>query len=137
TNTVDQLADFSSRGPADTFDIIKPEITAPGVDILAVTAGTTISGFEQQVGLLSGTSMASPHHAGAAALVRQARPGWSVAEVKSALMMTAKQEVLKEDGVTQADAHAMGSGRIQVDQAIRAGLVLNETTANYRAANPA
>ncbi|MET4728175.1 hypothetical protein ABIE09_001982 [Lysobacter enzymogenes] len=137
TNTVDQLADFSSRGPADTFDIVKPEITAPGVDILAVTAGTAISGFEQQVGLISGTSMASPHHAGAAALVRQARPGWSVAEVKSALMMTAKQEVLKEDGVTQADAHAMGSGRIQIDQAIRAGLVLNETTANYRAANPA
>ncbi|MFK3650041.1 S8 family serine peptidase [Lysobacter enzymogenes] len=136
-NTPDQLAEFSSRGPADTFDIVKPEITAPGVDILAVTAGTAISGFEQQVGLLSGTSMASPHHAGAAALVRQARPGWSVAEVKSALMMTAKQEVLKEDGVTQADAHAMGSGRIQIDQAIRAGLVLNETTANYRAANPA
>lgn len=136
-NTPDQLADFSSRGPADTFDIIKPEITAPGVDILAVTAGTAISGFEQQVGLISGTSMASPHHAGAAALVRQARPGWSVAEVKSALMMTAKQEVLKEDGVTPADAHAMGSGRIQIDQAIRAGLVLNETTANYRAANPA
>jgi hypothetical protein len=51
--------------------------------------------------------------------------------------MTAKQEVLKEDGVTQADAHAMGAGRIQVDQAIRAGLVLNETMANYRVADPA
>ncbi|MBO7942922.1 S8 family serine peptidase, partial [Streptomyces sp. S9] len=109
----------------------------PGVDILAVTAGTTISGFEQQVGLLSGTSMASPHHAGAAALVRQARPGWSVAEIKSALMMTAKQEVFREDGVTQADPFDTGSGRIQVDQAVNAGLVLNETTARYQAADPA
>ncbi|WP_255595142.1 S8 family serine peptidase [Lysobacter sp. BMK333-48F3] len=136
-NTPDQLADFSSRGPAGVLDVIKPEITAPGVDILAVTAGTSISGSENSVGLISGTSMASPHHAGAAALVRQARPNWTVAEVKSALMMTAKQEVLKEDGVTQADAHAMGSGRLQLEQAIRAGLVLNETTANYRAANPA
>ncbi|WP_082638854.1 S8 family serine peptidase [Lysobacter antibioticus] len=136
-NTPDQLAGFSSRGPAGSLDVIKPEITAPGVDILAVTAGTAISGSENLVGLNSGTSMASPHHAGAAALVRQARPNWTVAEVKSALMMTAKQEVLKEDGVTQADAHAMGAGRLQLEQAIRAGLVLNETTANYRAANPA
>jgi len=136
-NTPDQLAGFSSRGPAGSLDVIKPEITAPGVDILAVTAGTAISGSENLVGLISGTSMASPHHAGAAALVRQARPNWTVAEVKSALMMTAKQEVLKEDGVTQADAHAMGAGRLQLEQAIRAGLVLNETTANYRAANPA
>jgi hypothetical protein len=52
-------------------------------------------------------------------------------------MMTARQEVLKEDGVTPADAFAMGAGRIQVDQALRAGLVLNETKTNFLAANPA
>ncbi|MGO4781151.1 S8 family serine peptidase, partial [Lysobacter sp. 2RAB21] len=93
--------------------------------------GTTISGSENEIGLKDGTSMASPHHAGAALLVRQAQPTWTVAEVKSALMMTAKQEVFKEDSVTQANAFAMGAGRVQVDQAIKAGLVLNETTANY------
>ncbi|QWF15314.1 S8 family serine peptidase [Lysobacter capsici] len=136
-NTPDVLADFSSRGPAGAFDLVKPDITAPGVSVLAVVAGATISGSENEIGLKDGTSMASPHHAGAALLVRQVQPTWTVSEVKSALMMTAKQEVFKEDSVTPANAFAMGSGRVQIDQAIKAGLVLNETTANYRAANPA
>ena len=133
----DVLAAFSSRGPAANFDLIKPDVTAPGVNILAVVSGTTISGSENAVDLMSGTSMASPHHAGAAGLMRQAQPTWTVPEIKSALAMTAKQEVFKEDSITPADAFAKGSGRIQVDQAVRAGLVLNETKANYLAANPA
>ncbi len=136
-NTPDALAGFSSRGPAGTFNVLKPDITAPGVDVLAVTAGTTLTGFENQVGLLSGTSMASPHQAGAAALVRQARPTWTPPEIKSALAMTAVQTVYLEDQVTLANPFARGSGRVQVDRAINAGLVLNETLANYQAANPA
>ena len=136
-NVVDALASFSSRGPAGNFDLVKPDVTAPGVSILAVLAGTTITGFEQLVGTISGTSMASPHQAGAAALIRQARPTWSVAEVKSALMMTATTQVYTEDQVTAANAFARGSGRLRIERAIRAGLVLNETTANYNAANPA
>ncbi|MGH8079389.1 MAG: S8 family serine peptidase, partial [Lysobacter sp.] len=135
-NTPDVLAGFSSRGPTDGLDLIKPDVTAPGVNILAVLSGTTISGDENLVGLLSGTSMASPHQAGAAALLRQAQPGWTSAEIKSALMMTSTPKVFKEDEVTPADAFAMGAGRIQVDQAVRAGLVLNETTANFLAADP-
>lgn len=136
-NTPDVLAGFSSRGPAGTYNLLKPDLTAPGVQVLAVTAGTTLTGSEQSVGLLSGTSMASPHNAGAAALIRQARPTWTPSEVKSAMAMTATQTVYLEDGVTLANPFARGSGRIRVDQAINAGLVLNETTANYQAANPA
>lgn len=136
-NTADALAAFSSRGPAGTFSLLKPDVTAPGVNILAVTAGTTITGFEESVGLLSGTSMASPHQAGSAALLRQARPSWTVPEIKSALAMTAKTEVFLEDQVTPANPFARGSGRIRVDQAINAGLVLHETVENYQAANPA
>ncbi|MBH1838598.1 S8 family serine peptidase [Stenotrophomonas maltophilia] len=137
SNTPDVLGDFSSRGPAGIFDLVKPDVTAPGVRVLAVIAGNEVTGSENAVGLMDGTSMASPHHAGAAALLRQARPDWTVQETRSALMMTARQEVLKEDGVTPADAFAMGAGRIQVDQALRAGLVLNETKTNFLAANPA
>ncbi|HZW17234.1 MAG TPA: PA domain-containing protein, partial [Luteimonas sp.] len=136
-NTADALGAFSSRGPAGTFDLVKPDVTAPGVSILAVVAGTTISGFENAIDLYNGTSMASPHQAGAAGLIRQARPTWSVPEIKSALALTAKTEVFKEDSVTLGTPFDKGSGRIQVDRAINAGLVMHETKANYLAANPA
>lgn len=136
-NTPDALAAFSSRGPAGTFNIMKPDITAPGVDVLATVSGTALTGSENAVDLLSGTSMASPHQAGAAALIRQARPTWTPPEIKSALAMTAVQTVYLEDQVTLANPFARGSGRVQVDRAINAGLVLDETLANYTAANPA
>lgn len=136
-NTADALAAFSSRGPAGTFNLVKPDVTAPGVLVLATVAGPTITGFENAVNLLSGTSMSSPHQAGAAGLIRQARPSWTVPEIKSALVMTAKQEVFLEDEVSAANPFARGGGRIRVDAAINAGLVLNETGANYLAANPA
>ena len=136
-NLPDVLAAFSSRGPAGTFDLVKPDVTAPGVDVLAVVSGTTITGSETALGVISGTSMASPHHAGAAGLLRQAQPTWTVQEIKSALMMTATQAVSKEDSITPADAFAMGAGRVQVDQAVRAGLVMHETKARFQAANPA
>lgn len=136
-NTADALGAFSSRGPAGAFNLVKPDMTAPGVSILAAYAGTTITGFESLVESINGTSMASPHQAGAAGLIRQARPSWSVPEIKSALAMTAKTEVFKEDSVTPATPFDKGSGRIQVDRAINAGLVMHETTANYRAADPA
>lgn len=136
-NTPDALASFSSRGPAGTFDLVKPDITGPGVDVLAAISGTTISGSEQAIGLMSGTSMSSPHNAGSAALMRQAQPTWSVQEIKSALMMTAKTPVYKEDQVSLADAFARGSGRLQIERAVKAGLVLHETTANFQAADPA
>lgn len=138
TNTPDQLAAFSSRGPGLSGGILKPDVTAPGVSVLAAISGTTLApGSENVVGLLSGTSMASPHHTGAVALIRQGRPTWTPAEVKSALVMTATRAVLMEDGITPADPFARGGGRIRVDEAIRAGLVLDETKVNYLAANPA
>ena len=136
-NTPDALAAFSSRGPAGNFNLIKPNVTAPGYAILAAISGTTLTGSENAVGLMNGTSMASPHQAGAALLVRQARPDWTASEVRSALAMTATPTVFLEDEVTPANPFARGSGRIQVDQAVRAGLVLDETAENFWAANPA
>jgi len=134
-NTPDVLAGFSSRGPSG-YELIKPDIAAPGVAILAAVSGTTLTGSEQAVDIYDGTSMASPHNAGAALLVRQVRPDWTPMEVKSALMMTSTDQVYLEDGVTLADPNNRGAGRIRVDRAVQAGLVLNETKANFQAANP-
>jgi len=136
-NTPDVLGGFSSRGPAGRLNVLKPDSVAPGVLVLAANSGPTLTGFEQEVGLKSGSSMSSPMHAGAAALVRQARPAWTVPEVKSALALTANPQVFNEDSVTPATPFGRGSGRIQVDRAINAGLVMDESAANYRAANPA
>ena len=131
----DIIASFSSRGPNPSVpDVLKPNVSAPGVDILAATADFDSEGADYE--FLSGTSMAAPHVAGAVALVRQVHPNWSVMEVASALMTTATSEMLKEDGSTPADPFDMGSGRIRVDQAIKAGLVLNETVRNFGFADP-
>lgn len=127
----DVMADFSSRGPS-SFDLLKPDIAAPGVNILAAYSGTSAS-FNS----INGTSMASPHHAGAAVLMRALNPTWTPAEIKSALMMTATTAVLKEDRATPATPHDRGAGRVDLSTAAAVGLVLDETGTNYAAANPA
>lgn len=133
----DVMAGFSSRGPNTSVPgVLKPDITAPGVDILAAV-NTTDPTAGPEYGLLSGTSMSSPHMAGAAALIRALHPEWTPAEVQSALMTTAADDsVRKEDGTTAADPFDHGSGRVELGRAGRAGLVLDEDGAAYRAANP-
>src|SRR5690606_1819275 len=79
---------------------------------------------------------ASPHAAGAAALIRQARPDWTPAQIQSALMTTANNTVLNHDG-NPADPYAQGAGRINVAAAVGAGLLFDETFENYVASNPA
>ncbi len=134
----DVTAGFSSRGENPAVpDVIKPDVIAPGVDILAAvnTVDPTVG---PEFGLLSGTSMSSPHAAGAAALVRALQPDLSPAEVQSAMITTALDDVIrKEDGSTPGDAFDEGAGRIDLTGAARAGLVLDATTAEYEGANPA
>ena len=111
-------------------------MAAPGVDILAGYSGKLAvpTGPDGQVfNILSGTSMASPHVAGAAALLKQLHPDWGPGDIKSALMMTATQDVVKEDGVTQATPFDVGSGRIDLARAGDAGLLISETAENYLA----
>ncbi len=128
----DILASFSSRGPNGSLpDVIVPSVTAPGVAIWA--AYKTPENFA----VIQGTSMSSPHVAGAGALMIAAHPTWSPAAIQSALMATAATTVLKDDGVTPADPFDVGAGRVDLSTASRAGFVLNETYANYIAANPA
>ena len=110
-------------------------MTAPGVQILAGAADqptpTTMlrPGFLFQA--IQGTSMASPHVAGAGALLTQAHPTLSPAELKSELMLTANPNVLKEDGKTPADVFDRGSGEIDPNKAADSGLVLDTTTDDY------
>ncbi len=138
----DDIAGFSSRGPNVTVpDIMSPTMTAPGESIYAAYA-------DQQFGhdvtnptatdfrFLQGTSMSSPHAAGAGALIKSAQPTWSPDNIRSALMMTAERNMTTNNGAGTADIFDMGSGRIRVDLAVKSGLVMDENGANYRAANP-
>ena len=135
----DKMADFSSRGgPGQTLGVSKPDVTAPGVQILA--GNTPLP--EDEVGgspgelfqAIQGTSMSAPHGTGAVALVKAAHPDWSPGEIKSALMMTAKTDgVVKEDGSTQGDAFDYGSGRILPATALDTTVTISETGANFLA----
>ncbi|HET8942874.1 MAG TPA: S8 family serine peptidase, partial [Rudaea sp.] len=133
----DRLASFSLLGP-DEIDLIKPDVQAPGVGILAAVANDGSGNGPNLVDFYDGTSMATPHTTGSGALMIQAHPGWTPAEIKSALMMTAKEAGLtKADGSTPSDYFDRGSGRLQDFVAIKSGLVMNETGLNYANANPA
>jgi subtilisin family serine protease len=109
------MADFSSRGPNRySEDFITPDVTGPGVNILAAETPTPVEGPSGQFfQAISGTSMSAPHIAGIYALIKQAHPDWSPAAARSALMTTARQNVTKEDGVTPADPFDMGAGHVQ------------------------
>ncbi|MBI2376701.1 MAG: S8 family peptidase [Deltaproteobacteria bacterium] len=122
TRPGDRVAAFSSRGPnRGDGSLLKPDVTAPGVDILAgfsPTAGVPGETF----GILSGTSMSAPHVTGVAALIRQVHPDWTPSMVKSALMTTATSAMLDETGAP-ATPHDRGSGRIVPNRAWEPQLV--------------
>ncbi|GAA2822525.1 S8 family peptidase [Nonomuraea rubra] len=112
-DAADALAPFSSRGPR-LDEAIKPDITAPGVNITAARAsgtglGTPVDDLHTR---LSGTSMATPHVAGAAAILAQRHPGWKAGQLKDALVSTARTI----DGQTP---YEQGGGRLDVARAVR------------------
>ena len=127
------MAGFSSRGENQSSnDIIKPDITAPGVRILAAQTDTPMFGPQgATAGYLSGTSMSGPHIAGMAALLRGQYPDWSPAQIKSALMTTARQNVLKEDAATPADPFDFGAGHAAPVAAMDPGLTFDTNFGDY------
>jgi len=127
------IANFSSRGPGPNPDILKPDVTAPGVNILAGTSPDSVSTAAGQFfAYLSGTSMSAPHVTGVAALLKQAHPGWSPAAIKSALMTTARQDVTSPDD-SPAIPFDFGSGHIVPNDATDPGLVYDITDDEYDA----
>jgi subtilisin family serine protease len=128
------VADFSSRGPPlSDANFVKPDVTAPGVDILAGHTPDVANGLRGEwYQYLSGTSQSAPHVTGVAALLKQAHPGWSPAALKSALMTTTYVEVERADG-EPADAFDMGAGHVDANRAIDPGLVYDSSFADYAA----
>jgi subtilisin family serine protease len=106
----DQAAYFTSAGPRYGDNALKPDLSAPGVDILAARSQLVAgSGYYTS---MSGTSMATPHVAGVAALLAQEHPDWAGARLKDALMSTSRQ--------LDASAYTSGAGRVSVPDAVRA-----------------
>ena len=131
----------SSRGPNQAVpNSLAVNVGAPGTAIYGAFAPETpFKGTPNgsEFAFLSGTSMASPHVAGALVAIAGLRPEWSPAEAQSALMLTANPNALKEDGVTPADVFDIGAGVVQIDAAVNAGLIMDESIENYEAANVA
>lgn len=137
------VAAFSSRGPSSTLPyILKPDIAAPGVDILAafteyvspteVATDTRRSDYA----ILSGTSMACPHVSGVIALLRAARPEWSPAAMRSAVMTTARTQdntgaPMRDHDGTEATSFAYGAGNVHPNRAVDPGLVYDATRDDY------
>lgn len=133
------VASFSSRGPllAGSGDLLKPDLIAPGQDILAAVSPDTAHGMD--FNLLSGTSMSSPHVAGLAALLRAMHPTWTPMAIKSALMTTGKDVIeagtLKRNQRTSDPevVFAQGAGHVQPNLAANPGLVYDSGWADWLA----
>jgi subtilisin family serine protease len=130
------MAGFSSRGPFSTVpDWVKPDVTAPGVRVLAGMTPEPTSGAGDFFQYLQGTSMSTPHVSGIAALLIEAHPDWTPAQIKSALMTTGRQNVVKENGSTPADPFDFGAGHIVPNKAIDPGLTYDAALFDYLAAS--
>ncbi len=131
-NVPDVIASFSSRGPAFA-SFMEPDVTAPGVNILSAGYGDG-TGLEQLMGFgqVSGTSMAAPHVAGSAALLKQMHPDWTPTQIMSALMSTSTTEVWLDAAQTvPATVLDMGAGRIDLTKAGDPGLTFDYPSISF------
>lgn len=139
-----KVAAFSSRGPNSlTAEILKPDVIAPGVNILAAWTGSTgptdleIDPRRVDFNIISGTSMSCPHVSGLAALLRKAYPDWSPAAIKSALMTTAYNldnsgENIKDlASGEESTPFIHGAGHVDPNRAVNPGLVYDIDVSEY------
>lgn len=145
-NSAPIMAAFSSRGPSRVNpEVIKPDVTAPGVNILAAWPPTTSPSLLKTdkrsvlFNIISGTSMSCPHVSGIASLIKSVHIDWSPATIKSALMTTAytldnkRAQISDVGSITNsvATAFALGSGHVGPEDASDPGLVYDITTEDY------
>ena len=134
--TPDVIAGFSSRGPS-SLNALKPDLTAPGVSIFSGALKTANpdgvsdpSGFSAQ----NGTSMAAPHVAGAAALVKQLHPSWTAEQVKSALVSSARNTVFTAaDQLSTTGVLSAGAGRLDLARAATVSATFSPASLSFGA----
>lgn len=118
----ESIAPFSSRGPVTINWQIKPDILAPGTEILSTTPANTYQ-------TLQGTSMAAPHVAGAIAVMKEAKPNWTNDQIIGALKTTALQ--MKDNHGQPRDPVEQGAGEIQLDQAIETETIITDSLLTF------
>lgn len=127
-----RMAESSSQGPTDVDYRVKPDLVAPGDDVLSSFPGDC--GLNGCWAIIGGTSMASPHGAGAAAVIHAAEPNWSSENVRSALTNTANPTVLKTaDGKPLSDPQIEGAGLLNLDNAVQAIAGLSPVSTSFGA----
>jgi subtilisin family serine protease len=129
TTNANIMAGFSSQGPTDVDFRVKPDVVAPGVNVLSSIPGNEWAFFQ-------GTSMATPHLAGSAAVVLSQHPNWSAAQVRSAIVNTATQGVLKDfqTGLNVvADPNIVGAGLDNLLAAVGAKVALDPVSLSFGA----
>jgi subtilisin family serine protease len=129
----DLIADFTSAGPTDVDFRVKPDLVAPGVNVLSSVPANACA-TPPCFAFFNGTSMATPHLAGTAAVVRAQHPDWSAAEVRSAIVNTARRNVVHDlDGMAIEDVNVVGAGRLDVRNAVDATIALDPVSVNFNA----
>jgi len=130
----DVIADFTSWGPTDVDFRVKPDVMAPGVNVVS-SIPRSYCGGSPCFAFFNGTSMAAPHLAGSAAIVRQQQPDWSAAAIRSAIVNTADRNVVKAlDNVTIVkDANKVGAGRENLLAAVQSIVALDPVSLSFGA----
>jgi subtilisin family serine protease len=130
----DLIADFTSWGPTDVDVRVKPDVMAPGVNVVS-SIPRSYCGGAPCFAFFNGTSMAAPHLAGSAAIVRQLHPDWSAAAVRSAIVNTADRGVVRSlDGSDVLnDANKVGSGRENLAAAVMAQVAMDPVSLSFGA----
>jgi subtilisin family serine protease len=134
TANANLMAGFSSQGPTDATFRVKPDVVAPGVNVLS-SVPHQFCPTAPCFAFFQGTSMATPHLAGSAAVVKSQHPDWSAAQIRSAIVNTADQGVLKTftGAATATDVNIVGSGRENLLSAVTAAAALDPVSTSFGA----
>lgn len=132
TGNDDFMAGFSSQGPTRVDFRVKPDVVAPGVNVLS-SIPHQFCATPPCFAFFQGTSMATPHLAGSAAVVKWAHPTWSAVQIRSAIVNTADQGVLKQSTSTnlETDVLVTGAGRENLGHAVNATVTLDPVSINF------